>query len=164
MNTMPHEIILENLHLDVNDYHSILEIYYFLGGYKDAFAVIEGRVAAKLPDKGYFFIRLDVSFEIADKLLYIDLAGVDDDEPYTDFEERIWLFDVQPFEDAGIVVGDYVQFTALVFAYYRSDGQVAFSLKCPKSIHKFSESEVPLVCKCFNDRYCRNEVLNVFID
>ena len=105
MNTMPHEIILENLHLDVNDYHSILEIYYFLGGSKDAFAVIEGRVSAKLPDKGYFFIRLDVSFEIADKLLYIDLAGVDDDEPYTDFEERIWLFDVQPFEDAGIVVG-----------------------------------------------------------
>ena len=71
MNTMPHEIILENLHLDVNDYHSILEIYYFLGGSKDAFAVIEGRVSAKLPDKGYFFIRLDVSFEIADKLLYI---------------------------------------------------------------------------------------------
>ena len=142
MKQMPCEISPENIPIDINFYSSGLECYYALGGYKDAFAVIKGHVDAISSVKGYFFACLSISFEIADMLLYIELGGLDDDRIYTDLEEHFWISDVKPFEDVGIVVGDCVEFTAFVYAYYRYDGQIAYSLKCPQSIHKITSAEV----------------------
>ena len=130
-----------------------MECYYALGGYKDAFAVIKGHVDAISSVKGYFFACLSISFEIADMLLYIELGGLDDDRIYTDLEEHFWISDVKPFEDVGIVVGDCVEFTAFVYAYYRYDGQIAYSLKCPQSIHKIPASQVHPCCRRFTHEY-----------
>lgn len=111
-----------------------LQHYYAIGGDKSAFGIFKGQVIQTDERKGYLFKRLSCEFN--DSGYYWD-----DDCAYA--EDHVWIFDAKPFKDAGIHVGDSVQFTALAYAYRRQDGTEDFALKCPQDIQKIDTYELP---------------------
>jgi len=119
------------------DCRTSLQHYYACGGKDTAFAIFKGQVSQFKTGQGYLFKRLSVEF---------DDFGYNWDDHITASEDHVWIYDYEALKNAGIKVGDNVEFTALVYAYRRKDGSEDYALKSPQNIKKIGEyslSEAP---------------------
>lgn len=58
-------------------------------------------------------------------------------------EEHVWVYDPQPFIDAGIKAGDKVSFFGKVYAYKRKDGSRDYGIKECENIERIEDYELP---------------------
>ena len=58
-------------------------------------------------------------------------------------EDHVWLLDKKPFIDFGIKEGDKIKFSAVVYAYKRSNGTEDFALKEPDLIEHIEDYQLP---------------------
>jgi len=130
---MPGEIEQEIIHIGM-DCRTSLQHYYACGGKDTAFATFKGQVSQFKSGQGYLFKRLSVEF---------DDYGWNWDDHIASSEDHVWIYDYKPFEEAGIKVGDNVEFTALVYAYKRKDDSEDYALKAPQDIKKIGEYSLP---------------------
>ena len=132
---MPGEFVPDMVRIGIDDCRSGLQHYYSVGGNENAFAEFKGHVVDISPNRGYLFVRLYLKFTDYDWRYGDDVVET--------YEDHVWVYDDQPFKDAGIEVGDNVQFSALVYAYHRKDGTEDYSLKAPQDIKKIESYELP---------------------
>lgn len=103
--------------------------YYCSGGDTCAFGEFKGHVSKITSDAIIFnrlFIRYDERMDIIDGK-----------------EDHVWIYDKQPFLNAGIKAGDCVRFTALAAMYRRQNGTFDFGLKAPQDIEKIDGYDLP---------------------
>ena len=97
-------------------------------------------------------------------------------------EDHVWLLDKKPFIEADVKEGNKIRFSAMVYAYKRSNGTEDFGLKEPEFIEHIEDYQLPsdeeltdqsiesLVCEvclysdqcygfCINETY-RDEMFN----
>lgn len=131
---MPGEFVPKANECIADGKREILEIYYSIGGYRCPFAKFKGRIAFMTEEEGILFKQIHVELQESGELNICTIEGV---------EEQFWVYDTEPFLKADVKEGDYVSFSAIVYAYKREDGTSDFSLKECNDVHTIPEFEIP---------------------
>lgn len=130
---MPGEFIPNVINIGIDNCRSVLQHYYAKGGHQNPFGIFKGTITKILPNK-ILITNLYIEFEDIGYRWYDEIK---------DSVNHIWIFDVQPFIDVDVQIGDFVQFSATVYAYHRKDGSEDYSLKNPVDIQKIESYDLP---------------------
>lgn len=128
---MPGEFVPKTINIGI-DCRRALQHYYTVGGDSFPFGKFKAEIAVM--GNKYLLKNLVVEFD-DDGYYYCDTI--------LDTEDHIWVYDDEILRKTGIKSGDVIEFTALAYAYHRSDGSEDYSLKCLQDIKKIDKNYLP---------------------